>query len=315
MVPPVVGALVGAVIVGGVWYGTYATGNHQDIVAKVGDKPITRDALIKQTEAMSGDQMLSQLITNQLVLDAAKKKNITTTTKEVDKQLKSLEQQDGITSDAQLQQALKQSHMTKQDLMDQLKIGVLEKKIAESKVTVTEKQIEDYYNKNKKSLATPKKVAISDIVVSTKAKASDIKTKLSQGSSFADLAKQDSTDTTTKSSGGKLGTFSESDLNAQYPDIAKTAFKLKKGEVSDPIKVNNGYELITVTAITPSQIPTLDKAKSQIKSTLTQQNLESPQQLIADLMKSDNVQILDSSYSDVKTQLANPAPATGMPTQ
>ncbi|WAH36402.1 peptidyl-prolyl cis-trans isomerase [Alicyclobacillus dauci] len=314
-VSPVVGALVGAVIVGGVWYGVHAsTSSSHQIVAKVGSTPITHQDLVNETEAYAGTQMLSQLITNQLILDAAKSQNVSASDTEVNQSLQSLEQQNGISSDAQLQDMLKQSHMTKAELMNQLKVQVLEQKLAESKVTVTDQQIQDFYNKNKQSLASPETRSISDIIVSSQGQAKQIQQQLSQGKKFSDLAKQSSTDSATKDKGGAMGTFSQAELSQQAPDIASAAFKLKKGDVSSPIKVASGYELVQVTAITPAKVPTLAEAKSNIVSALKQQNAPAPQQLVADLMKKDNVQIIDTSYASVKQQLANPAPQTGLPT-
>ncbi|GEO26539.1 peptidylprolyl isomerase [Alicyclobacillus acidoterrestris] len=307
---PVIGALVGAAIVGGIWYGTSASNNQNAVVAKVDNTPITRSQLLAESESYAGSSMLSQLITNQLVLDAAQQQNIKASDAEVNQALLGLEQQNGITSDSQLNELLQQSHMTKDQLMTQLKVEVLGQKLAESKVKVTDKQIQSYYNKNKSSLTTPEKRSISDIVVKTKSKAQDIENQLKQGKDFATLAKSNSIDSVTKSKGGAMGSFTQTDLQSQYPEIASQAFKLSQGAVSDPIKVSDGYELIKVTKITPAKTPTLAQAKSEITTALKEQNAESPQQLYADLAKKANIQILDSSYASVKDSIENPQPTT-----
>ena len=189
---PVLGGLVGALIVGGAWLTTYGVTQKGQVVAKVGDNTITRSALLKGTESLAGTQILSELITNQLIRDAAKKANITASQNEVNQSLSDIEKQNGITNDTQLNAALAQSHMTKADLMNQLEIQVLESKIAESKVNVTNQQIQDYYNKNKASLpkvaskvptlAQAKQTIISDL----KKQNAESPTQL-----LADLAKQD----------------------------------------------------------------------------------------------------------------------------
>lgn len=314
-VSPVVGAVVGAAIVGGVWYGTHQA-SANSVVAKVGGTPITRTSLNAETEAYAGSQMLQQLIQNQLIEDQAKKQKITASSSDVNQALQSIEQQNGITSDSQLQSLLKQSHMTKAQLMDQLKVQVLAQKLAKAKVKITSKQISDFYNQYKQQLATPEQRAISDIIVKTKSEADQIKQQLGQGKSFATIAKQKSTDSSTKSKGGSMGTIAEATLQQQDPNVASVAFKLKKGEVSSPIQVSSGYELVTVTGITPAKVPTLSQATSQIKSILTQQNMEPSAQLAADIAKTDKIQILDPSYSDVKHAIENPPqPQQGMPQQ
>lgn len=149
---PVLGGVVGALVVGAAWYGTYAVSQKGEVVAKVGATPITRTTLQKGTESLAGTQILTELITNQLVRDAAGKANITASQDEINKALSDIEKQNNITSDADLTKALAQSHMTKDELMSQLQVQVLETKLAQSKVKVTDKQIQDYYNKNKESL-------------------------------------------------------------------------------------------------------------------------------------------------------------------
>lgn len=304
--PPVVGAAAGAVIVGGVWFGTYMVRGNNSVVATVGKTAITRGQLINESEAYAGSSMLSELISNQLLEDAAAKQKITATQAEINQELQSIEEQNGITSQAQLEQALQQSNMSMTDFMNQIKVSVLAQKLSEAKVKVTNEEIQTYYNQNKSSLGTPEQRTLSHIVVKTKTLADQIQSELAGGKSFATLAKTYSTDTATKSSGGSLGTVSQESLAQTDPSIATAAFKLKKGQVSQPIKVSDGYELVLCSAIQPAKVPTLAQAKATITSQIKQQNAESETQLVADLMKSEKVNILDSTYSNVKSSLENP---------
>lgn len=276
------------------------------VVAMVGNTPITRSQLLAETEAYAGQSMLSELISNQLVEDAAAKQHITASQAEINQELQSIEAQNGITSQAQLQQALQQSHMSMDEFMNQIKVSVLVQKVAEAKVKVTPEEIQTYYNQNKSSLGTPEQRTLSHIVVKTKSLADQIQSDLAKGKSFATLAKTYSTDTTTKSSGGSLGTVSQESLAQTDPSIATVAFQLKKGEVSQPIKTSSGYELVLCSAITPAKIPTLEQAKKTITQDIKEQNAESEAELVADLIKSEKVDILDPSYSSVKTSLENP---------
>lgn len=306
IVPPVVGALAGAIIVGGVWYGTHAASGQSSIVATVGGTPITQKQLAAETQSYAGSQMLSQLITNQLVMDAAAKQKITASQAEINQSLQSIEQQNGITSEAQLTQLLASSNMTKTQLMSELKVSVLEKKIAESQVKVTPEEIQTFYNQNKSSLGTPEQRALSDIIVATQAQAQQVKAQIASGTSFTNLVKKYSTDTATKDNGGSLGTFTQAELQQTNPTIVTAAFGLKSGEVSAPVKVSTGYELVQVTKITPAKVPTLAQAKGTITAAIKQQNATPAATLTAQLMKTDNVEILDKNYTSVKTQMANP---------
>ncbi|KRW91089.1 peptidylprolyl isomerase [Alicyclobacillus tengchongensis] len=305
-ISPAIGAAAGAVIVGGVWFGTYIVHGSGSVIAMVGGKPITRSALLAETQAYAGASMLEELISNQLIQDAAAKKNITATQSEINQQLAALEAQNGITSDSELTSVLAQNHMTKAQLLDQIRVSVLEQKLAESKVNVTDEEIQNYYKQNKSSFAVPETRALSDIVVATKAKAEQIENDLRQGKSFAQLAKAYSTDSSTKAKGGAMGTFSEAELSASEPAIATAAFKLAKGQVSQPIAVSGSYEILQCTAVNPAHTPSLAEERSAIIQDIKQQNAESEPQLVAQLIKSDKVNILDPTYSSVLTQLENP---------
>jgi len=78
------------------------------------------------------------------------------------------------------------------------------------------------------------------------AKAQELKKKLDAGADFSELAKQESDDTGSGSRGGDLGFFHH---NQMVPAFADAAFKLKPGEVSEPVKSQFGYHIIKVEAV------------------------------------------------------------------
>ena len=58
------------------------------------------------------------------------------------------------------------------------------------KVKVTDKQVEDYYTKNKAQYSQPESREVRHILVKTKAKADDLYAQLQGGADFAALAKK-----------------------------------------------------------------------------------------------------------------------------
>ena len=73
-----------------------------------------------------------------------------------------------------------------------------------------------------------------------------MKEELGQGKSFEELAKQYSEDTGSKEKGGDLGFFDHGKMVKEFEDAAH---KLKKDEVSEPVKTQFGYHIIKVTEI------------------------------------------------------------------
>ncbi|WP_148213729.1 peptidyl-prolyl cis-trans isomerase [Alicyclobacillus acidocaldarius] len=301
-----VGAAAGALVVGGVWFGTYAAHGGGSVVAMVGKTPITRQELAQQSEAYAGSAMLEELIANALIEQAAAKQHVTATNAEINQQLTAIEMQNGITSDAQLNSLLAQNHMTKAQFLNQIRDNILASKLAEAQVHVTDKQIASYYKQNASMFTVPETRKIAIIAVKTKADAEKALTEIQSGTPFASVAKSVSIDAATRSKGGLLGTFSLDELKAGDPAIASTAFALKAGAVSDPVKVQGGYDIVQCQAITPQHVEPLSAVRSQIIQAIKQQNAESETKLVAQLAKSADIRILDPSYEAVLTAIKNP---------
>ena len=79
------------------------------------------------------------------------------------------------------------------------------------------------------------------ILVKDKKTAEEVKAKLDKGGDFAALAKEYSTDTGTAANGGDLGWFSTGEM---VPEFETAAAKLKKDEISKPVKSEFGYHII-----------------------------------------------------------------------
>lgn len=145
------GAAGGAVIVGAVWGILAAVHPSDPLVAKVGNYDIRQSAFHQQLESQSGSATLQQMIEEQLIKQGAAAKHITATSKDIQQQKQSIEAQYGISSPTELSLFLAQNGMTNAQFNDILTVNVLEQKLAEANVKVTNQEIVDYYNKNKSS--------------------------------------------------------------------------------------------------------------------------------------------------------------------
>jgi len=84
------------------------------------------------------------------------------------------------------------------------------------------------------------KVHCAHILVEKLSLAQEIKAKIANGESFANLAKQHSIDSS-KKRGGDLGFFGR---GMMVQEFEKAAFVLEKGQVSDIVKTQFGYHII-----------------------------------------------------------------------
>ena len=81
------------------------------------------------------------------------------------------------------------------------------------------------------------------ILVDTESKAIAVESLLKNGSDFAKLAREFSTDTGSGSQGGDLGWFGKGTMVTEFEDAA---FSLPIGEISEPINSQFGYHIIQV---------------------------------------------------------------------
>jgi foldase protein PrsA len=151
-------------------------------------------------------------------------------------------------------------------------------------VKVTDKQIDDYYTKNKAQYSNPESRDVRHILVKTKAKADDLYRQLQGGADFAALAKKFSEDTGSKANGGKL-TISKGQTVAPFD---KAAFALKKNEISKPVKTEFGYHIIQpLTDVKPAKVTPLKDVKDSISQQLAQTKKNEAMTKWVDQLKKD----------------------------
>lgn len=117
------------------------------LVALVNNQPITRMSLDLELEKQGGKQVLDSKITEILILDEAKKQNISVTQTEIDGKIKEIETK--IEAQGQkLDTLLSQQGQTRKDLGKQIKMQVIVEKILGKDIQVTDKEVEDYFKTN-----------------------------------------------------------------------------------------------------------------------------------------------------------------------
>ena len=143
------------------------------------------------------------------------------------------------------------------------------------KISVTQKEIDDYYNAHQKDFIRDEKVYLSEILISTQAKddagiaaalkkATQISEDASKGQRFSDLAR-DNSDAATAKDGGTLGGYKKGELSK---DIDDAVWNLPKGAVTKPIKIATGYEVFKVDDHTKAGLAPVADVKGEIENAL-----------------------------------------------
>jgi peptidyl-prolyl cis-trans isomerase SurA len=261
----------------------------EEIVAKVNNRIITRSEfeersqyLRKQVQQQSPgpdfdkdlqaaqDALLANLITEALLLERAE------TIFDMDRIRASLiddfKKQQNIATDDDLEKALKDQGMTRKELEDQLMRMAVPNEIinydVKRKISVSEQEMQDYYDQHFSKWETPATVTLHEIVLlytpSTRAevleRASQVARQAASGADFIELVKQYS-EAGTRETQGLLGPLPKGDLQES---IAAVAFRIDLGKVSDPIDTGQTFHIIRVDARTDAVTKPLADVKQEV---------------------------------------------------
>lgn len=133
----------------------------------------------------------------------------------------------------------------------------------EAKTAVTDDAMKKVYADAIKDVGNEQEVSARHILVESEDDAKAISAELKKGGDFAAIAKEKSKDPGSKDTGGDLGFFTKDQM---VPEFAEAAFKLDKGQVSDPVKSQFGWHVIRVDDKRAKQPPTFEQVKDQIEN-------------------------------------------------
>jgi peptidyl-prolyl cis-trans isomerase C len=131
----------------------------------------------------------------------------------------------------------------------------------EAKAAVTDAELHKVYDEAVGQMKSEPEVHARHILVETEDEAKAVAAELKKGADFAELAKQKSKDPGA-SDGGDLGWFTKDQM---VPEFSEVAFKLEKGQLSDPVKSQFGWHVIKVEDKRMRQPPEFEKVKDQLE--------------------------------------------------
>ncbi|MDG0949615.1 peptidylprolyl isomerase PrsA [Bacillus paranthracis] len=246
------------------------------VTSKAGD--ITKEEFYEQMKTQAGKQVLNNMVMEKVLI-----KNYKVEDKEVDKKFDEMKKQYG----DQFDTLLKQQGIKEETLKTGVRAQLAQEKAIEK--TITDKELKDNYKPEIKA---------SHILVKDEATAKKVKEELGQGKSFDELAKQYSEDTGSKEKGGDLGFFGPGKMVKEFEEAA---YKLKKDEVSEPVKSQFGYHIIKVTDIKEPE-KSFEQSKDEIKKEIVQkksQDGEFMNELMMKEIKKADVKVDDKDLKDL----------------
>jgi parvulin-like peptidyl-prolyl isomerase len=267
----------------------------ESIVVRVGDRIITRSQYEKRLREglAEADQsggtaeqittrkqelrkgMVEDLINELLIKDRADRIGITVGDAEIKEAVVRLKQQYGISNDAQFDESLKKSGLSRADMEARLRDTLITNKVfareLRNREDLDDHELRDRYTREKDRYRLPERAHLREIVLlrpegamnaeAAKQKANDIATQLRAGADFAKTAMTVS-ESGTKEKGGDLGEVARGEL---LPDLDRAVFNAAQGAVIGPIETKSGWHILKVESRLPSEVPAFESVKDKLR--------------------------------------------------
>ena len=213
--------------------------------------------------------VLDRLVTQAVLLQAAKKLNLTPDAEELAKRVEQMKTQQPDISEEDWKMLVTNEMLIQQTIQQEVV----------AKVTVADEEMQKFYDEQKDRFREPEQVRASHILIgvaqdakpeekeAAKKKADEVLAQVKAGKDFAELAKANST-CPSKEQGGDLGFFPRGAMVKPFEDAA---FAMQEGQTSDIVETQFGYHIIKLTEKKAERTVPFEEVKDRLKQGLTQQ--------------------------------------------
>lgn len=170
---------------------------------------------------------------------------------------------------------------------------------------------QEEYKLNKQQFMRPEMVKAQHILIdfdgdeeTSLARAREIREKIvSAEQSFADLAKEYSSDPSAQNNGGDLGFF---DKTRMVPEFSEAAFSLKPGDVSEPVKTQFGWHIIQTLEKRPAKMMAFSEVKDNLMRNAEQRfKQEARSKKLNETLYTPNLKVNEDLIKKVVNDLSN----------
>ena len=289
-----------------------ATVNGKNIMLSQVDKLIDQQYKGQQSKLSTLElaqvrlQVLDGLIQQEVLFQKAEREKLLPTPEEIEQFINTQMQQSQMTQD-DFDKRLKETGQTKESLREDTRRLLATQKLQDrtnSKITISDKEVDDAYNNNKEQFVSKRGVELAVITVDpadngmqndakgdleAKQKIDLVFQQLKTNADFADVARAKSEDANSNASGGDIGFASESDLKQNnFPAELVNQFftTMDIGSYTNPVNFNNRWYIFKL------------KRKQLQDENL---NLESPgmRQRITDALVKQRKEVLNQALMQV----------------
>ena len=299
-----------------------ATVNGKSIMLKEVERGVTQQAGGKQAQlsqlemAQARLQVLSNLVQREVLFQRAEREKLLPTEDQIDGVINTQKQQSGMTSE-DFEKSLREQNLSMETLREEarkdLAISSLQDKYS-GKISISDKEVEDFYNNNRQEFVNARGVALAMIMVDpadnsaqgiandakneaeAKLKIDNIYQQLQGKADFATVARAKSEDINTLARGGDVGFASEEDLkNNSFPAelVASLFGPMQVGDYTQPVRFNSGKWYIFKLAEKRLQTENLTLESPGVRQKITQGLINQRKQIL-------NAALLEVAINEAK---------------
>lgn len=210
-------------------------------------------------------QTTKDMVSTELEAQEAKRRGITVAVSEIEDELQTMSEVDYLGDVSRMMEDYASKGVTDADLRRVAVEKLIHEKLTadvKKEISVSEDEIQKYYEKNKNTYNQAELRQTRQIVTGSQTAALDAAGRVNAGESFVDVAKQVSIDPQAPTNGGSLGLVAPGKLPPQLEDVI---FKMSVGQVSDPINVADKWYVLTVELVQPGQAMSIDQSRAEIR--------------------------------------------------
>ncbi len=267
-----------------------------------------RDQLVKEGET----NLLRDLIDQSLMVQRAKEQGISVETDLIKYMDRLRQQQNPPLEDLEkLCEAIEAGTRTScEDWKEQVRKQMLTQELIRREVRpdITDEEVQAYYEEHKSEFVRKERVFLSEIFCSTQGKpeaewlkqeerCQTLRKRIVEGGEdFAKLA-QSFSDGSTAAQGGDLGGdgFAREDL---APELAAPVFELKRGDLTEVLRVQSGYLILRVNLRYEEGQQPLETVQGEIQSRIYYQKLRPELREYLTQLRGDSYVMLKPGYVD-----------------
>lgn len=258
-----------------------------EALAVVNGKPIEGSTFQEEVVGNWASRVLQDVIARRVVWDEAARLGLSITTAELNARLKALKQPYG--SESAFEEMLRNTGETEEHFTLRVKTDMLLDKIVARRGSVTDAELQAYYDKHRSDYVHPPRVHLYELVTTDLAAAYAGSRRISGGEDFPLVAKEMSV-APSASTGGDLGLVSADQVPAGL--LRATAFSLEAGQVSNPLLVDGKYYLLYVSEVQKGSSGTLEEVKPALLEAIKKEKGLTREAVLDALLRAASIQVV-----------------------